>query len=584
MNANSYIAVILPSDDLADSFEALFAAGEKAGLVPVLRRERLCVLARRNGAVRVICGPGGMPAGVTIGETFDCSSACAGTTTPGAQPPPDARRGAALWGAYVAIEMKCETRSVDITRDPSGMAPCLFARQGGAVWVFSDMATALSAGFKAPGVDWTGLAHYLAAPHFRGRRSCLAGVDMLTPGMRLRIAQDHPPFVECAWTPWDHAAAGKGTCDYEGAVHVLRDVAASCIGAWSARAGRVLLELSGGLDSAIIAACLRERGADFSCVTFASGDPAGDEREHARRVASHLGVALTEMRLDAGGAGFAPDPARAGAYPGATPWGRVVDGAVSAAASEAGADAIFSGGGGDNVFCYLTTAAPAADALRVFGPGRRYLETVGDLSKLHGASFWRAARYSIRKAVLNNRKLFARSEAFLSAEAAALCADPHPWFETIPRAIPPGRAEHAASLASAVSVSDGAERAFSSPLFYPLLSAPLMELCLGTPSWMWVKGGRNRAAVRDAFADALPCETLSRRTKGDLTGFIAETYRNKRAEIAGLLLEGRMADNGVIGREAVEARLKSEAPFRDAGFTRLVWLAAAEAWIQSWDG
>jgi len=99
---------------------------------------------------------------------------------------------------------------------------------------------------------------------------------------------------------------------------------------------------------------------------------------------------------------------------------------------------------------------------------------------------------------------------------------------------------------------------------------------------MWVRGGRNRAPARDAYADRLPSETLVRRSKGDLTGLIAEIYAMNKNQITELLLEGRLAREGVIDRDAAAARLQSDAPFLDAGFTRLVWLAAAECWVQSW--
>src|SRR3546814_19661361 len=52
-----------------------------------------------------------------------------------------------------------------------------------------------------------------------------------------------------------------------------------------------------------------------------------------------------------------------------------------------GADAFFSGGGGDDVFCYLRTVLPAIDRLRIEG-FRAMLETTGDIARMNHANFW----------------------------------------------------------------------------------------------------------------------------------------------------------------------------------------------------
>ena len=52
--------------------------------------------------------------------------------------------------------------AVEVTRDPSGMAPCLLARQHSAIWLFSDLEIAIAAGLAVPAIDWTALARFLA--------------------------------------------------------------------------------------------------------------------------------------------------------------------------------------------------------------------------------------------------------------------------------------------------------------------------------------------------------------------------------------------------------------------------------------
>jgi asparagine synthase (glutamine-hydrolysing) len=378
----------------------------------------------------------------------------------------------------------------------------------------------------------------------------------------------------------DHARKERRLQRYDDAVRMLREEIRHCIGAWASQSGRILLELSGGLDSSIIAACLHAAGASFSCASFATDDPSGDERRHARRVAARFGVKLHEVRLDATHASLLPRARLLTPFPRWLSWRALIDDAISEVIAAERADTLFSGGGGDNVFCYLTTAAPAADVLRAFGPGPRFLQAASDIARLHRTSFWRAARYAVRKAWWAQPKLWRCNNPFLAPGVASSPPPDHPWFDAAGGA-PPGKLEHAASIASAVAISDGGERDLPAPLCYPLLSRPLIETCLGIPTWMWVKGGRNRAVARDAFADMLPPETVSRRTKGDLTGLIAAIYRERKSDIESLLMDGKLAREQIIDRDAVWTRLNNPAPARDAGFTQLVALAAVEAWIQS---
>jgi len=582
MNDARFLAVVSSCDAPPGGFADIVAAGKKTGLETIYQHGRLCVLAGNSAEWAPMRRAQGARSGVIIGQAFPKNGVIstapdrAGSRSCAAESPAD------MWGAFIAFQTNDAEHSIDVMRDPSGMAPCYFARQGNEVWLFSDLKSALSAGLKTPAIDWKALTQYLACPHLRGRRSCLAGVEQLGPGARLRFQKGQPLIQEKAWTPWTYAEESRRVRSYDDAVATLRAAIIECISGWASRSGRILLELSGGLDSAIIAASLREIGADFSCVTFAGDDPSSDERAHARRVASHLGVPLAELHLEGGEARIDPQSPNITAYPSATPWGGLIDRAVSGVAAAERAQNIYSGGGGDNVFCYLTTAAPAADALRAYGPGPQFFEALRDVAALHGASYWRAARYAVRKAYFTRPVLLRRNFAFLNGDAAMPPVEPPLWLQDMPRRVRPGRAEHAASIASAASVSDGAERILNRPLRYPLLSSPLIEFCLGVPSWMWVRGGRNRAPARDAYADRLPSETLVRRSKGDLTGLIAEIYAMNKNQITELLLEGRLAREGVIDRDAAAARLQSDAPFLDAGFTRLVWLAAAECWVQSW--
>lgn len=572
MIKDRFLAVILPenapSDDLARIVEA---AGRR--MRPALIHPMLYVF-----------GDTGVPieeqAALVVGPHFESGprrASRSGSTRDVAQ---EAHRNHDFWGACVSFHVDEAHALVEVVRDMSGAAPCLYTRRWGAVWLFSDIETASEFDLSSDEVDWTALAHFLAYPHLRTGKTCLVGVEELRPGMRLKARKGGQLSVDCCWTPWEDADQRNFIRSYDEAVECLRTTVLDCIKKWASLPGPHLLELSGGLDSSIIAACLRAQDDDFACVTFATDDASGDERVYARIVASKLGVPLAEHRLDPARAEFAPAQGRRTPFPNAMPWHRLIDDAVARAVEQSSAATVFSGGGGDNVFSFLTTAAPAADALRASGPGAAFVRSTADLAKLYRTHVWRVAGHAARKAFWAKSHLWPRSEHYLQRSALPGEPMPHPWFVSVPAALP-GKCEQAASIACAANASDGIERNLPAPLRYPLLSRPLIECCLQIPSWMWVRGGRNRAVARDAFADMLPQETACRRSKGDLTGLAASIYRHKKAEILALLMDGRLAERGIIDREAVAARIESSAPFRDASFTQLVTLASVEAWIQS---
>ncbi|MCH6070550.1 asparagine synthase, partial [Salmonella enterica] len=79
----------------------------------------------------------------------------------------------------------------------------------------------------------------------------------------------------------------------------------------------------------------------------------------------------------------------------------------------------------------------------------------------------------------------------------------HPWTDDL-AGVPPAKALQIAVLSFCQSFQGPSVRSRLGPCVNPLLSQPVMEagLALSTVDLTW--GGRDRAMVRAAFADALP--------------------------------------------------------------------------------
>jgi asparagine synthase (glutamine-hydrolysing) len=109
-----------------------------------------------------------------------------------------------------------------------------------------------------------------------------------------------------------------------------------------------------------------------------------------------------------------------------------------------------------------------------------------------------------------------------------------------------------------------------------------MEYCLSLPTWLWCEGGRNRSLARQAFARHLPAGIVERTSKGGPDSFSLSIFERHRASLRGILLDGAIAAAGLVDREAVEQALYAHQTPSASARLRLLSLADAEAWAQSW--
>ena len=258
---------------------------------------------------------------------------------------------------------------------------------------FTDLNLARTLGFKLDRPDPGAVDAEMRVPLLRGRATGLSGVSEILPGEIWRLGAHESAPV--GWSPWDYA--NEVPCRVE--PDALRELVVRVVSAWSARFGRVQLELSGGLDSSIIAGCLAERDGDWRAVTLATSDPDGDERVYARAAATRAGASLAEFMVPEVTVDPTVPRGRARARPGGFGLLAPVDIILGTMASDYGAAAIFTGAGGDNVFGYLTSAAPIVDALRFEGAGAAW-RVAGDLARVMNDNVWKALRLALRKMVV----------------------------------------------------------------------------------------------------------------------------------------------------------------------------------------
>ncbi|EIZ78130.1 asparagine synthase [Novosphingobium sp. Rr 2-17] len=483
------------------------------------------------------------------------------------------------WGDYVAVFRLA--RDVAVLRSPFGHLACLYRGWAGGTVAASDI-DRLERATKIPNtVAFDEVARQLIVGDMRSSKTSLTDVYEVRGGEVACLSRKIRTHV-ALWSPWS-IACDAGTShhtDAEGSR--FRDIAVACVAAKTHGIAKPLVLLSGGLDSSIVTACLANRGRDFACLNLIAPASAGDERMYARAVAEHIGRKLFERPMPEKALEFGALAAVRLPRPVARSFEQRLYLDAQAIANELGCDGVIDGGGGDNVFCSLQSASPAADCLLDPTGRRAFWHTCHELAALTHASVWQIAWKALRRAATRARPYrWAMNERMLSADAVALPHDPplHPWL-TMGTPGMPGRAAQIAMLVAAQSFVEDGPHGAKTQVVSPLVSQPLIEHCLSIPSWQWFDQGCNRAVARHAFAPWLPRHVVWRRGKGIPDSFIVQLFETNRASIREHLIDGWLARAGVIDVPSVLTALDDPNPFGSKDFSRIVRLMDTEVWVR----
>lgn len=550
----------------------LLNAAKSEGLATIIDRSAFLLVAERGTAL--LEGP----AAIVVGQLFCGDGGRLTSLEPlldrGATEGISESALARHWGNFALFDASREQPY--LYRDPSGSVPVYHCRHGDEDVFVSDAHLAVRLGLlRDARPDMTFAIHWLQYPFLRTRRCGLEGVVEILPGIRYVKVATGGWVERSQWRPAQFLARRDAILDPLEAASRLHDAALATVPP-QVTGGKLLLQLSGGLDSSIIAACLSQAGIEFAGVNFATRSADGDERSYARAVAHRFGVTLRE--LVEGHSSSLEASALADFRPATNPLLFPFQKAIHDAASEFGADLLIDGAGGDNLFCYVTSAAPVLDALWWSG-GRTGLTAASDIATRAGCTWWKLASATARRA-LKRPTRWKEDRSLLRPQALLREAEQHPWLERLPRALP-GKREHVEALVHIQHFLDrGAPLSLGA--LHPLMAQPLLELCLRIPSWLWMDGGRDRAIARDAFKNLIPGPIFARRSKGSLEGLLHRAFTQLAPQMHDLLLSGELRRNHILNVAALEAAFEDAARLRDDLQLRITELVALELWLQSW--
>jgi len=492
-----------------------------------------------------------------------------------------------FWGGYVALLRDRESRRSYAIRDCSGKLPCYFVRVSEVTIVFADSADLAPLGLPAFSIDWGYLAAFIYSSQsqiracaFKQVTELLAGDELEVQGNSVRQMPIWDPVAVCRQRRIDR---------YEEAVAQLREVAQKCINAWAHTYDPILHSLSGGFDSAVVLGCLSQSPTHpkITCLTQFTSASYDDERRYARLAAARAGKTLHEVPMDSA-AGFdsrllaGPQTLK----PTVSGLSRLLEiEVINRVAAETATSVLWTGQGGDHIFLQTADSSSAADYLRIRGLRRGFLTAVHDAARLS-----RQPYTSVLKSAFNRKQSLgahsdkpARTPYFVAPAALPADLDAYvsqPW-KIRAEDLPSGKLMQIRLLAEVINRHRPIPRLERAPQHHPLLSQPLMELCLQVPTYLLIKGGKERALAREAFSDHVPSQIIRRRDKGSIVAHTTQMLRRDEPFVRELLLDGVLAGAGIIDPDTLKPYIADGQPFREEHLLPLLACIAAEVWART---
>lgn len=485
-----------------------------------------------------------------------------------------------LWGRYAMICVGRNGQSCAWLRDPSG-SQRLYAWHLGPHTLVADAITLplMQSLKQRPRIDWHRLSQLIAQTEMASAFSALERIEIVTPG-RLEVCENDRVTSHVIWTPASFGHAAKRADFGE-----FRETASLCAGHWLGDHRRVTVELSGGLDSSLVAGLLANSAnrPSIQGLNIIPHSPGGDEAIYARSVSEMWGFGLIETAV----------------HPSELDYLGLLDGALTVEppvygldvvadrlsfdlADAFGATRIFSGQGGDAVFFRPQTPLIAADYLAALGPRPAFGRLVQSCAKATNSSVWAVTRQAVwPDPALDRRPLpvgLGGPVAQMAWQDAVLV---HPWADDACN-LPAGKRMQVAMLTNCQLFHRSTRTALHGRLVHPLLSQPLVELCLGTALWELVPDRRDRGFVRDCFSQILPEPVRNRRGKGEASGFYNRVIATHLPSLRPFLLDGLLASKGLISPDALAGLLDVQHLLWRDDHPIIGSLVALEVWARQW--
>ena len=497
----------------------------------------------------------------------------------------------AYWGTYVAFLRDLSGSRSLVLRDCSGKLPCYRFHHRGIEIFFSDITDTYPLGLPAFSLNHEYLSAYIHSPDLQIRNCGISGITEVLAGecvevLRCRARQ---------FTSWDpRVICGTDVVDHHlEALEELKSTTQQCIDAWASTYRNIVLSLSGGFDSAVVLGCLSQAviKPDITCFNSYGKFPTEDERYYARMAAARANVELIEQSFNSADRVITRDLLLLPSTPKPSIlafFAATNNDATNGIAVRRGADSVWTGEGGDHLFLELKTILSAVDYAARHGVDLGLLGAIADAARLSATpyisvlrkafqlsgrpSHWSPDLGPYKKVCFVNRdSLPGQIDEYLS----------HPWnLDT--GGVSLGKRNQIYFLADVVNRHRPLPGVQSVYQHHPLLSQPLMELCLRIPTYHLVRGGRDRALARMAFSDRVPAGIIQREDKGGAAFWMVDMLRRSMAFVDELLVDGILVRERLVNRDELRPHIQHSRPFRPEQLRPLFACVSAELWARAW--
>jgi asparagine synthase (glutamine-hydrolysing) len=490
------------------------------------------------------------------------------------------------WGSYVAFIRTGD--DLAIHTDPVSSIPCFY-------WTEDDVTFACSHLELCPFVDRERfslnlpfITALMAYDKIQNGETGLNEVRELLGGQRLMARAP----LKSPDTLWDPRAFAQDVLEPDPvtAANLLRDVVEQAVSAWGACLAAPAVDLSGGLDSSIVLACLARSDAAPPVLAvhhvIESGDP--PETAFARATAAYLGADLAEVWFTPSVQLPAPELHPLSARPYRQFLARDFNTRL-AEASGGTRRTYLTGQGGDHLFHAARTPFGFADHVRRHGIGAGSLQELANAARLSNRSIWQVMRETLPSLLGVPRP--SPLIAGIDARRTVLNAGAHDQFDpayALPDwayqsgRLPPGKFDQVSGLLHMMQVQERLFQPDARDLVHPLMSQPVMELCLRLPTCLLSLGDVSRGLARKAFEDRIPDLVRLRMTKGEATRYFVDQLRANRSLLLDTLANGELVSHGIITQKDVEAFLREDQFLTHPAGRMILIYYAIEAWLRSW--
>lgn len=489
---------------------------------------------------------------------------------------------ARFWGRYVGVLFGARDQITALLRDPSGALECVTWSHGGLTLVCSSAEDWLVGRLRP---DWRinveRVSQAMHDPLSGTGILLLDGPVALEPGTVQPLPVARAPQV--LWSPSDVAAKSLGAApSIDEAMTELRTAVDDAVIGLAGLPGPMACEVSGGLDSSIIASSLTRHAPDAVGLwinTYGS-TPESDERPYVETLERALG--LTVRRVPHASGEMTPawlEAISGGFRPGLNALDHLQDLAWAREINAAGAAAVMTGKGGDSILFQAATMDVFADVWQAKGWRALGYPDLLELAASNEVSIWSMVQ-NARRYRRGGHRPPERDHPLLRPRAGGAAI--HPWLNDLGR-FGPAKAFQIAGVVDSVSHHGPSALTRTVDVRHPLCTQPVIEACLSLPTSLLTVGGRDRGLARRAFRERLPATIVDRRSKGEMTRIYGRLVVDNLDILRPWLIEGRLAELGVIDRAAAEAELTQEALIWRGHYSVILTAAAIEGWVRTWE-